>query len=216
VTEAVQRESTSRAILNLLKRSGGMTAEELAEQLGVSAMAVRKHLAVLRASGLVSFTYRRQPVGRPAQVFSLTEAGHEHFPKSYDRLASELLVQVAQSEGTGKVQTILSEQCRRLAEEVEQRLAGKDLGERVQEVAKILDERGYMCEWQPCEQGYLIVEHNCAIERVAKQFPQCCEAELNLILELLNAQVSRTRHYVGGDPVCAYLVREKQPVDVTA
>ena len=64
------RGSTRRRILNTLKKSDGLTADQLAALLGVTSMAVRKHIAALERDGLVESTTVRRAIGRPANVYS--------------------------------------------------------------------------------------------------------------------------------------------------
>jgi predicted ArsR family transcriptional regulator len=71
-----------------------------------------------------------------------------------------------------------------------------------------------MADWKSIEGGYMVVEHNCAIARVAQCYSQACDCELEFIQGLLgpNVEVTRQSHIVSGDPCCAYVVREKPPV----
>src|SRR5690606_23963581 len=78
------RGSTRRKVLSTLKKSDGLTADQLAALLGITAMAVRKHLAALEQENLVETTVERRPVGRPAHVYRLSAAADEFFPKHYD------------------------------------------------------------------------------------------------------------------------------------
>lgn len=66
---------TRRVILQTLAVRGEATVVELAEQAGVKAITVRHHLTSMNAAGLITRDSRRQPVGRPCYVFSLTAKG---------------------------------------------------------------------------------------------------------------------------------------------
>ena len=50
-----------------------MTAEELARAVGITGVAVRQHLQVLEAAGLVGSAAERRPIGRPRRVFQRDE-----------------------------------------------------------------------------------------------------------------------------------------------
>ncbi|MEX2314372.1 MAG: winged helix-turn-helix transcriptional regulator, partial [Thermomicrobiales bacterium] len=47
------RGKTRGGILNVLKRTDGQTADQLAERLGITSMAVRKHLTALEREGMI-------------------------------------------------------------------------------------------------------------------------------------------------------------------
>ncbi len=66
---------TRQVILQALAAQGEATVAQLAEQAGVKAITVRHHLTSLDAAGLIARDSRRQPVGRPYYVFSLTAKG---------------------------------------------------------------------------------------------------------------------------------------------
>src|SRR3989304_4520466 len=65
VSEA--RPSARATILQLLKQSKGLTAQELAAVLTISPVAVRKHLDTLQQEGLVCVALRRRPMGRRSE-----------------------------------------------------------------------------------------------------------------------------------------------------
>ena len=69
--------ATRRRILIALKERGGMTADELAENLGISSVAVRRHLTNLERDRLVDHKQVQRGMGRPSYVYRLTEAAHQ-------------------------------------------------------------------------------------------------------------------------------------------
>ena len=89
------------------------------------------------------------------------------------------------------------------------RLRGKDLGERVAELAKIQAEAGYMAVWEKTDGGYVLKEQNCAIYRVACRFQAACHFELELFRRLLQANITRRQHQIKGDLACVYFISER-------
>src|SRR5437762_14014409 len=77
--------------LTLLKTRGPQTAAVLGKAVGVTAEAARQQLARLAADGLVAATSEPRGVGRPAQVWALTEAGNARFPDAHAELTAQLL-----------------------------------------------------------------------------------------------------------------------------
>src|SRR5262249_51612047 len=77
--------------LVLLKTRGPQTAADLAKAAGVTAEAARQQLVRLAADGLVVATATPRGVGRPAQVWGLTEAGNARFPDAHAELTAQLI-----------------------------------------------------------------------------------------------------------------------------
>jgi predicted ArsR family transcriptional regulator len=72
-------KSTRDRVLQTLLRKHRCTINELAEVVEINPISVRHHIAKLQAEGLVLSEEERHGVGRPRQVFFLTEAGIERF-----------------------------------------------------------------------------------------------------------------------------------------
>ena len=71
----------------------------------------------------------------------------------------------------------------------------------------IQDEQGYLAEAVLGSDGTIrIVEHNCAIHRVATEVKAACRAELELFRAVLGPDVERETHIAGGDRCCTYRV----------
>src|SRR5262245_47189406 len=77
--------------LVLLKTRGPQTAADLGRATGVTGEAARQQLARLAADGLVVATAKPRGVGRPAQVWGLTDAGNARFPDAHAELAAQLI-----------------------------------------------------------------------------------------------------------------------------
>ncbi len=200
--------STRRAILSSLKRNGGRRAKDLADELNLTVPAVRQQLARLAQDGLV--VHRREPEGRgrPTHVYELAPEADELFPRRYDDLTAELLGYLG-GPTSAEVTELFERRRRRRLRAAEVRLAGLDLDAKVHELARILDEDGYLAGVEGVADGeWLIVEHNCAIRSVAAGYGQACTSEIEFIRDALpGADVSRVSHIMKGAHVCAYRVR---------
>jgi predicted ArsR family transcriptional regulator len=202
--------NTRQQILALLKRSGpGLTADDLAHQLGISAVAVRKHLATLEREDLVMAELQRRPMGRPTYRYRPTASAQKLFPNDYANLATTMLQLIRRLDGEEKVDKIFQQRAELLATELAARVRGTTLQERLQQVAQILEEQGYMPEIIKLKDGrerYLLTEHHCPIFQVAKVFQQACTCELDVLLKLLQAKVERCEHRMMGHPQCSYFI----------
>ena len=94
-------------ILFLLKVRGPMTAKALAEELDVTAIAVRQHLQGLEGKGLVTHNLMKGRVGRPAHVWKLTSAAEVRFPDNHRELTRGLLSAVRSVFGEEGLQRVV-------------------------------------------------------------------------------------------------------------
>ena len=196
-------------LLTTLKHAGEATAEELAGELGVTVSAVRQQLDAVYADGLVAWRPQARGRGRPTHLYRLTRAAEPLFPKAYGGLTTELLGYVAESD-PALLDGIFDRRRQRRLAEAQQRLAkvGVDLPARVGELARILDEDGYLTSWEAAPDGsFRIVEHNCAVLDVAERYGQACSSEIAFLRQALpDARVERVSHMIGGAHSCAYVV----------
>lgn len=200
--------STRRQILTLLRTQGAQTALQLADQLKVTSMGIRRHLTLLERDELVHVETVRRAVGRPTFLYALTEQGRETFPKSYDVLALQLLDALRISEGDARVSRIFAGRMDELYRQFSPRMNGKNLAERVAELAQIQAESGYMAQWERVPGGYLLREQNCAIYRVACRFQAACHFEIELFRRLLETDIERVEHQVSGALACTYFITD--------
>jgi predicted ArsR family transcriptional regulator len=202
--------NTREQILELLQRSGsGLTADALAQKLRISAVAVRKHLAVLERDNLVMVELERRPMGRPTYLYRPTATAQELFPNDYANLATAVLEMIRLLDGEHKVDELFRHRAEALASELATRVQGATLQERLRQVAQVLEEQGYMPEIIQLQEGrerYLLTEHHCPIFQVAKAFQQACTCELDVLLKLLQVKVERCDHRMMGHPHCSYVI----------
>jgi predicted ArsR family transcriptional regulator len=205
-----EQGETRQQILHLLRRSGQMTAAELSDALGIGAVGVRQHLALLERDGLVLAAGVRRGIGRPSHLYTLTPNAEALFPKRYDRLALDALAFVSAEGGPEAVDRLFSARRQHLRAQYAPRLEGKSHAEQVAELAAILTEQGYMCEWEQLpDGGFALVEHNCPVDCAAREHPQACAHELRLYEDLLALDIVREETIAEGGSCCRYRISHR-------
>ena len=190
--------TTRRAILLTIKKQGEARAEDLAGALGITPSAVRQHLSGLLGEGLVAVREQRGGAGRPKFFYSVTNAAEPLFPKTYGGLTNELL-DYLDDEEPAMVDRLFDRRRRRRVEAARSRLAGKPFEARVDELAAILDEDGYLADVERGDGVWWIVEHNCAILEVALRYGQACSSEIGFLREVMpDADIERVSHMAAG------------------
>ncbi|MEK8126447.1 metalloregulator ArsR/SmtB family transcription factor [Paenibacillus filicis] len=201
---------TRKILVTLLKTKGAQSVGELAKQLGITEMAVRRHLNTLERDNLIESRLVRQAMGRPTHLYSLAPAADELFPKKYQHLTLDLLEELEALAGQEKVDLLFERRKDRLIGRYEDRMAGKPLSERVTELADIQNSNGYMVNLESKEDGsFVLQEHNCPISQVANQYNHACTCELAMFRDLLGsaATVERTECLAKGGSKCSYVIQ---------
>jgi predicted ArsR family transcriptional regulator len=209
-TTQTGERKTRRAIVRLLKTEGPLGTAQLAERLGLTAMAVRLHLYALQGEGLVTAEERPVPVGRPAKFWRLTREADRHFPEAYAELSVALIDAMQETFGADGLNRVLASRCARQREDYAKRIRRSDpLKKRLAELARVRTEEGYMAEVRAEEGGgFLLVENHCPICAAANACQGFCSTELELFRSALGpgVEVERVEHIVAGDRRCAYRV----------
>lgn len=199
-----------REILGYLKKHGEARADELAGHLGITASGLRQHLAVLGRDGLVRHRELRDGPGRPKHLYALTGLADALFPRAYAELTNELL-EYAGEEDAALVERLFEKRAERRLQGALARLEGKPFAEKVAEVAKILDEDGYLADFEALPDGsFRIREHNCMVLGVAQRFGHACSSEIDFLGRALpEAEIQRVQHMLAGSHACAYLLKHR-------
>lgn len=205
-------ESQAR-ILHELKRSGSGTIPDLAERLDLSVETVRTHLKGLRAKDLVERRgERRSGPGRPEIVYGLTASADSLFPTRQGELLREL-ARYLEDEGHGDlVGSFLKARMERRLEAARGRLDGLQGDDRLEAVAEILSEEGFMAQvGEDEETGETILRLcNCPVRDLVAVTKAPCAAEMGFVRELLGGRLRRISYIPSGDAACTYAVRSER------
>lgn len=200
--------SAKRTVLLLLKRSPGASLKEIGTALGISRTGVLKHLTKLEKEGLVERAYQPGKMGRPRVCFRLTPSAQHAFPAAYTQAALCAMTFIERNQGRPAVVQMLRERAGELRARHYSRVAGKELGGRVRELAKIRDDEGYMASVKrPGKATFELLEFNCPILAIAEKYNEACDVERDLFRDLLGADVAVSHRVVAGDSVCRFMVK---------
>ncbi|RSK28438.1 transcriptional regulator [Bacillus sp. HMF5848] len=198
--------STREEIIYLLKMNNQLTVADIAKEMNITEMAVRRHIQALERDELIEMLVVRQPMGRPAHVFKLSKKGEDLFPRNYKALTLDILADIEQVGGTQLVKEMFSNRKERLKPMYEERLSGKSREEKLKELVAIQNENGYMAECEKIDNDtFIIKEHNCPIMDVAQHHKYACGLEHELFKELLEPEKVKVRSCIAtGDGCCKY------------
>lgn len=197
------RERVARSILE----NGPSTAAELADRLGLTPAAVRRHLDHLVDHGEVEARDRRVPGqrgrGRPAREFVLTQSGRDAFDQQYDDLAAQALRFLAETGGEQAVDEFARRRVAFIERDYERVAAGNPDLSPAEALAKVFTDEGYAASVRDLPVvGEQLCQQHCPVSHVAHEFPQLCEAETEAIASVLGTHVQRLATIAHGDGVC--------------
>ena len=189
---------------------GPLDSAQLADQLELTAMAVRQHLYALQNEGHVEAEERPVPIGRPAKHWRLTREADQLFPEAYAELNVSLIQALRDTFGEEGLDQVLVSRCARQRQDYAKRIrASAPLDKKLKELARVRTEEGYMAEVRREKDGsYLLIENHCPICAAANACQGFCSTELDLFRSILGRGVSveRVEHIVAGDRRCAYRI----------
>lgn len=211
--KTVGRDRLARELLKL----GPITASDLADSLGISAVAVRKHLDDMSEKSLVK-SHEIAPFGpakpkgrgRPARVYSLTSEGRDFFENQYQSLAQEAVTYLATTFGDKAVKDFALSRANEMLKKYSLILnKAKDVTEKVEILSSALSIDGFAATTDKGSgptHTIQLCQHNCPIAHVAEQHPEFCDAELDAFSQLLGVNVTRLSTIANGRNICTSLV----------
>lgn len=215
-SDVVGRDRTRDRVARTILENGPTTAAALANVVGLTSAAVRRHLDALLADGLIEEREPRANAtrgrGRPARLFVMTDAGRDAFDQAYDDLAASALRFVEEQGGREAVAAFARQRVAELEARYRPVVESADADGRTEALAKALSGDGYAASTRPASTvtGEQLCQHHCPVAHVAEKFPELCEAETEVFARLLGTHVQRLATIAHGDGVCTTYVPRVQ------
>jgi predicted ArsR family transcriptional regulator len=198
--------TSQRNVLQLLQRNkDGRTVDEIADDLRLSCTAVRQHLASLESSGYVRRAAPRKTAGRPGFVFALSAQGTELFPRQYSWFTGLVLGSLARQHGTDGLGQYLRGMARTLAASLSSSSGSTEPRLRLMALADTMNHLGYDAQLSELDANHAEVRaHNCVYHHLAKDYPQVCEFDIELMTQVSGRQVEHLECIVRSGKCCRF------------
>ncbi len=195
-------------VLRTLLSQPRCSINELAEKVGISPISIRHHIASLEAEGLIACEDERHGVGRPRQVFFLTERGIEQFPTRYVQLTLRLLEHLKETMPEAMINKLFTQMANDLAKDlsVGTEIQNLSMEERLNLVKSLLRQEGFNIEWEQLDDGYQIHEASCPYYFIGQNHPEVCTVDQILISTVLSVPAEKIKCILNGDNNCTYLI----------
>ncbi len=202
-------------LLHILKTLGPKPTSSLANRLDMSPAGARKHLKLLERDGLVAADDVAGGIGRPDQVWRLTQTGHARFPDTHDSLTLDLIGSIRSVFGEAGLDKLISvretETTRRYVKAVSG--CASPL-QKIERLAELRTEEGYMADARELDaQTWRLAENHCPVCAAARTCQGLCRSELEVFRKVLGKSfsVERDEYLMDGARRCSYLIRLRNP-----
>lgn len=207
--------STKLRLLQVLKKEHTSTMREIMRHFSISEIAVRKHMNTLLREGFIQEEARKQDIGRPYYVYTLTKKGHQTFPNHYEQLPVELLQDLEEVQGREAVTQVLEKRMHREIKTFKESLCSDNFDDKIEEFARMQDDKGFMVEFLKQEDGsYEMRNYHCPIINISSIYNEICSNEKQTFTELFpKSNVITHTCITRGDHLCTWTISNPEDVN---
>jgi len=193
-------------ILNSLKRTQGMSVNELVTKMKMSYMGIKQHCLTLQRDGYLDTWRRPQKMGRPEMVYRLTRRTHDLFPTDSNSVTLELLKSIQEIYGPNGPEKLLYNVFERKGAALKAKAKGETVAECAKWLAKVRDSEGYMAQFitEEKEGGPQILECHSPILNLLDRYPIVGRLEQDMFAAVLGTRVRREETRNSGLYECAF------------
>lgn len=192
-------------ILNSLKRSKGMSVNELVRKMKMSYMGIKQHCLTLQRDGYLDTWRRPQKMGRPEMVYRLTRRTHDLFQTDSNGFTLELLKSVQETYGPNAAEKLLYNVFERRMAALKAKAKGDSVADRAKWLTRLRDGEGYMSQFSTDgEGGPQILECHSPILNLIDRYPIVGRLEQDMFEAVLGTGVRREETRNSGLYECAF------------
>jgi len=192
-------------ILNSLKRTRGMSVNELVGKMKMSYMGIKQHCLTLHRDGYLDTWRRPQRMGRPEMVYRLTRRTHDLFQADSNQFTFDLLKSAQEIYGTNAPEKLLYNIFEKKTAALKTKAKGNTVAERAKWLARFRDGEGYMTQLITGDEGGpKILECHSPIMNLLEQYPIIARLEQDMFEAVLGTPVRREMIRNSGLYECAF------------
>ncbi len=193
-------------ILNTLKRTRGLSVNELVAKMKMSYMGIKQHCLTLERDGYLDTWRRPQKMGRPEMVYRLTKRTHDLFPCDSNEMTLQLLKSGGEIYGPNAPEKLLYSVFERKTAALKGKVKGESVADRAKWLAKQRENEGFMSQFVDDEKegGPQILECHSPIMNLLDAYPIIARLEQDLVEAILGVPVRREETRTSGLYECAF------------
>jgi predicted ArsR family transcriptional regulator len=192
-------------IINSLKRTRGLSVNELVDKMGMSYMGIKQHCLTLQRDGYLDTWRRPQRMGRPEMVYRLTRRSHDLFQADSHQFTLDLLKSLQEIYGPNAPEKLLYNVFEKKTAALKAKAKGETVAERAKWLAHFRDGEGYMAQFTNGDEGGpRIVECHSPIMNLVDRYAIIGRFEQDMFEAVLGTRVRRQMIRNSGLYECAF------------
>jgi predicted ArsR family transcriptional regulator len=201
---------TSRGRIVTLLQRGGLTVDDIASKLGLTANAVRAQLTAMQRDGVVHSVGRRPGTTRPSQVFALTPDVEQLLSQAYLPFLTQLVDVFAEALPGRDVERLMRRVGKELAAGVPHQPASASLASRVAFASQLLNQQLGAVTHVEGNGGYVIRGVGCPLAALTGKHPAVCRAMESFLTVIIGAAVHECCAREGRPKCCFEVAIERR------
>lgn len=199
-------QSSDRPLMDLIRRNGPISVEDLANRLEVTATAVRVRLNRLVESGLVERVQESVGRGRPKYFYQASPLAQKKLGQNYADLALVLWDEVMRTVDDTKIRRDLFARITdRLAESYRSQVRGEEWSSRMVQLGGLLHERGVEAEVSSDDDGQTVLRQlSCPYFELAEVDRDICALERRMFEKVVGHGLTLSHCRLDGDRSCDF------------
>jgi predicted ArsR family transcriptional regulator len=187
-------------ILNTLKRTRGLSVNQLVAKMKMNYMGIKQHCLTLERDGYLDTWRRPQRMGRPEMVYRLTRRSHALYQADSNAFTLDLLRSIEEIHGPNAPEKLLYNLFERKTNALMEKVKGSTVEERAASLASIRDEGGHMSQFvnEPGEGGPQILECHSPIMNLIEKYEIIGRLEQEMFEKVLQTPVRREETKTSG------------------
>jgi predicted ArsR family transcriptional regulator len=206
---------TSRGRIVTLLQRGGLTVDDIAAELAITANAVRAQITAMERDGVVRRVGRRPGTTRPFHVFELTPEVEQLLSQAYLPLLTQLVQVFANALPSEQIEALMRTAGKGLATELPsgKLSVGASLRSRVTAASELLNKHLGAVTHVEGNGGYVIRGAGCPLAALTGKHPAVCLAMESLVTEVVGVGVSECCDRTGRPKCCFHIKGDGQATD---
>jgi predicted ArsR family transcriptional regulator len=207
-------EASDRELLDLIRRHGPLTVQEMVGRLGVTPTAIRNRLTRLVGSGMIERKTEHGARGRPKHAYQASVAAHKRLGQNYADLAVVLWDEMMRSVEDRRLRRILFGRITdRLAELYRGQVTGDEWEGRLVQLGSILHGRGIETEVTRGDGSMtpVLKQHSCPYYELAEVDRAVCAMERKMFEKVLGRAMRLSQCRLDGHRSCDFEAKPVSP-----
>ncbi len=212
ISRAIQLGSRQWELIILIAQLGPVTLAKLTDKTALARTSLRQQVDRLLAEGWLSREHQQGHMGRPADLFSITDQSRQLLAQQTDDFALALMYEIQSQDGESKLRSLINGVGRQIRQKLSPLIGDGTPAERVTRLSNWFADRGALNDLTETENGMRLTVHTCPFHGLVNDQRLICEMECEVLSQLVGAETKLKSCMPNGDQRCVLEVNFKKQV----